>query len=227
MIKNVSLVLAGVSAVFATAAMAGGPEPMQGPVAAHPHHQGAHHAANHFYVGGGLGYGHVAYPSFSSDEVALLGDSPEFKTEKNGLVADLHAGYQFLPNFAVEVGGLLLPQVKVKGKKADSDSYQTDIKTTQMALTAAVKGCIPVAEKISVFAKAGLGVNHVKATGYTYSGETVTSNSASNNRVEPLFAIGAAYQVAPQVDVNVEALTLIRSHMNNYAGLVGVNYHFV
>eukprot|EP01059_Diplonema_ambulator_P002697 TRINITY_DN1233_c0_g1_i2.p3 TRINITY_DN1233_c0_g1~~TRINITY_DN1233_c0_g1_i2.p3 ORF type:complete len:105 (+),score=1.20 TRINITY_DN1233_c0_g1_i2:809-1123(+) len=57
--KNMHFVLAGMTAMFATAAMAGGPEPMQAPAAsaAPVQHHAAASAVNPFYVGGGLGFG--------------------------------------------------------------------------------------------------------------------------------------------------------------------------
>ncbi len=147
------------------------------------------------YVEGQVGYAntgkHFVKPFPSSNKL----DSKY----KGGLAGRLAIGYQFSPNWAVEMGYLQLAQQKANVK---STIATPSITLNQHAFDVVGKGIIPVTNKFDIYAKAGMAylVNNLK--GNEISGGQSIVKPLAKHSWAPEAAIGATYNITSNVFID-------------------------
>lgn len=206
--------LVGASALVVSAAgFAGGPA--TAPVA-------ANNAAG-FFVNGNLGYGRYGLTSSDVDAFNSVG----INVDRNSFAWSINAGYQFNQYIAVEAGYMQLPYAKLT-----QNSTSGNVKLKTSAITADVKGILPVSQQFDLFAKAGLAFESQSLSSSNAGVTTVTTSD--NHRIAPLFGLGVDYNINQNWSVGLQGIaTLKTGHAANgnyypatYTGLVGVTYKF-
>lgn len=141
--------------------------------------------ASNLYVGAGVGH--------AEQKISIDGYSDTIsKTAFN-----VNGGYKFDQNFAAEVGYLSF------GKASGSDSgVSASIEPTSFYVAAV--GTYPVSPVFSIYGKLGAAANRTKLSAKI--GTMSFSNTQSETTL--LAGVGAAYTVAPNIDITLEYLNV-------------------
>ncbi len=172
------------------------------------------------YVEGQVGYAntgkHFVKPFPSSRKVS--------SKYKGSLAGRLAIGYQFSPNWAVEMGYLQLAQ-----QKADVNTQSVTL--NQHAFDVVGKGILPVTSKFDVYAKAGMAylVNNLKGNEIS-GGQKSIVNPLAKHSWAPEAGIGASYNITPNVFVytswtHIQPIGHNRPNNIDFVS-VGVGYNF-
>lgn len=198
----------------------------------------ANAAAPGIYVTGQLGYAntHMGSKTNFHDDTLDLGKVKNLSN--NGLAGRVALGYQFNPNFAVEVGYLQLNDKKADGKQNLHHGLpeEASFNLQQHAIDLVGKGIIPVSQNLNVYGK--LGLAYLTSDVYSKSNDegvnvNVNLNEHTNiakHKWAPEAAIGVSYDITPNVSVDA-SLTHIQPLGNNKPGnidfaAVGLGYNF-
>lgn len=166
-VKKLLVLAAGVAAISATAAMAGGVDHMAMP-ATQPAFQ------NSIYLDGHLGYAQSDWKSTDIFDVIS-------KNGQGGFTGGLDMGYNFTRNIALEAGWFYLPEVT--GTYAGSTSTDDTVKS--WVLYTAAKLSAAVMDDLDIFGKVGVG--------YRSLAWSVEANNINGHYWLPLFAAGLEY----------------------------------
>jgi OmpA-OmpF porin, OOP family len=172
--------------------------------------------AGEFYVNGNVGYGHTA---LNKTDITL--DAGQH-IKKNGFAWSANVGYQFNPNFAVELG-----YMDLYGYKVTQDNVATSVKLEGSAITAAAKVIYPVSQEFDLFGKLGFAYESSKAV--VSDGTNSATVKSTDHPVTPLLGLGVDYNVNSNVAITVQGITTLRHNANypaTYTGLVGLTYKF-
>jgi opacity protein-like surface antigen len=146
------------------------------------------------YVEGQVGYAHTGKhfvkPFPSSGKVS--------SKYKGGLAGRLAIGYQFNPNWSVEIGYLQLAQQKAHVK---STIAKQSITLNQHAFDVVGKGILPINNKFDIYAKAGMAylVNDLK--GDVVSGQSIVAPLAKHSWA-PEAGVGVTYNMSSNVFID-------------------------
>jgi len=111
----------------------------------------------------------------------------------------IFGGYQFNPNFAVEVGYYDLGEAKISG--TDSFLGSTTGTFEASGFNVAVVGSLPLGERFELMAKAGIFRWDLD---FNVSSSVFGSGSASETGFGPMFGIGGAFNFTKNLGVRVE-----------------------
>lgn len=140
--------------------------------------------------------GQVGYANTGKHFVKPIPSSRKLSSKyKGGLAGRLAIGYQFSPNWAVEMGYLQLAQ-----QKANVDTQS--ITLNQHAFDVVGKGIIPVTSKLDFYAKAGMAylVNNLKANAVT--GHQSLVKPLAKHSWAPEAGIGVTYNITSNVFID-------------------------
>jgi OOP family OmpA-OmpF porin len=176
------------------------------------------------YVTGQLGYAntHMGKKTNIADLNKHLPDgatlSPNDQSvsnlSNNGLAGRLAIGYQFNPNFAVEMGYLNLDSKKASGSVSVAQKVVASgsLKLNQNAIDLAAKGILPVANNINVYGKVGVAylTTTLDAKGDIVSKDHTMPVSVdltgaagiAKHKWAPEAAVGVSYDLTPNVSVD-------------------------
>lgn len=188
----------------------------------------ANATSNGIYVDGQIGYAHTGnqLKGLPSD---ITADKTK-KASKGEIAGRLAIGYQFTPNWAVELGYLQLGQQKsnllvsqttteyqpiiIHGEPVSNDSttaVKQAITINQHAFDIVGKGIYPISDKFNVYAKAGMayltttvkngGTHQVKNDDGTYQDKPVSGLFSKHNWA-PEVGIGLTYDITPNVFID-------------------------
>lgn len=166
--------------------------------------------------------GHVGYANTGKHFVKPFPSSRKLSSKyKGGLAGRLAIGYQFSPNWAVEMGYLQLAQ-----QKANVDTQS--ITLNQHAFDVVGKGIIHVTSKLDFYAKAGMAylVNNLKGNAVT-GGQSLVKPLAKHSWA-PEAGIGVTYNITSNVFIDT-AFTYIQpmgKHKPNNINMATVGLGF-
>ncbi|MGC1853993.1 MAG: outer membrane beta-barrel protein [Candidatus Aquirickettsiella sp.] len=193
----------------------------------------ANAAAPGVYVTGQVGYANTHMGS-KTDTTNFHYAADAKNLSNNGLAGRLALGYQFNPNFAVEVGYLQLGQRSVN---VPTSPEQVSLKLRQNAIDLVGKGIIPVSNNINVYGKLGVAYLTSDIKGTVKKGNVPTTTYDLNDEAginkhqwAPEAAVGVSYDITPNVSLDT-SWTHIQPLGNNKPGnidfvAVGVGYNF-
>lgn len=150
--------------------------------------------ATNLYVQAQLGYAQTYWKNHFGGVVTSS------KHGNGGFTWGADLGYQFNKNMAVELGGFYLPKATVNSNT-----------TKSWAGYAAVKLSAPVMSNVSVYAKVGLGYQHVKI------------DSAKTHHWGPAFGAGVDYDLGNNMFVNVQYMRFAGKVKNGVAEATNPN----
>lgn len=160
------------------------------------------------YIGGNAGYGTAGDTSFNHGGFAYNGD----------------IGYQFNTYFGLELGyNHFANETHLSTWRTDSlSNYSGDI---------ALKATLPVADRWSLFGKAGLAYVHHEAEYFHIANGNTNLTLPLNGSISgpaPYLAAGASYELSQHLDLNaqIHGTTHSQGLPSMYAGLVGLSYRF-
>lgn len=168
---------------------------------------GAHEstpANNPWYADANVGYGWTSSDFGSGDGSSL-----------NGIAGNVNVGYSLNPTVSVE-GGFTYAHTSqtINGISAHINSYAFDI---------AVKGIMPITDKVGLFAKVGPGLVNQKFKGV----------SGTNTHLQLFYAAGFDYTIKPNLTAQVQFMGFTGSDGNGKsptaalnAVMGGIGYHF-
>lgn len=166
--------------------------------------------------------GQIGYANTGKHFVKPLVPGKIASKYKGGLAGRLAIGYQFNPNWAVEMGYLQLAQ-----QKGDVKSANQSVTLNQHAFDVVGKGIIPVTSKFDVYAKAGMAylVNNLK--GNEVGGKSNVKPMAKHSWA-PEAAIGATYNITSNVfiDTAFTHIQPIGKHKPNNINMATVGLGF-
>jgi OmpA-OmpF porin, OOP family len=160
------------------------------------------------YMTGQLGYANTHMGNKTNvDYVDQFGFQTKANNlSNNGLAGRLALGYQFTPNFAVEMGYLQL-----RKDKADGILYgepPATLSLGQHAIDLAGKASLPVANNVNVYGKLGVAYLTTNVQLDTTLKNVPTTYDINNvlgiakHRLAPETAIGVSYNVTPSFSVD-------------------------
>lgn len=175
--------------------------------------------AGNFYLGGGLGYSGLSTPSGDAFTASPTDGSTTYSetsssTDIGGLGATAFAGYNFNENFAVELGYTSYANSDYKSSQNEYNGSGSLTGTSSASLSYSTytydmfaRGNLPITDKFSVFAKAG--VSYV-----TQEVDYTNSNTGT----------------APSMPINSSSFTTPKAGDNTYtafrpAGAIGFNFN--
>lgn len=167
--------------------------------------------------------GQISYANTGKNFVKPFPSSRKVSSKyKGGLAGRLAIGYQFSPNWAVEMGYLQLAQ-----QKANVDTQSVTL--NQHAFDVVGKGIIPVTSKFDVYAKAGLAylVNNLKGNEISGAQSPIVKPLAKHSWA-PEAGIGATYNITSNVfiDTAFTHIQPIGKHKPNNINLATVGLGF-
>lgn len=140
------------------------------------------------YVGIGVGQGHASLPSASATVLGLAFTGAADKT--NDTMYKLYGGYQFTPNWGVELGyndlGNKYSAVGSLGGVPYNATYKMD--NWYVAAT----GTLPLQGGFSLLGKIGIAANKVSGN-QICSGATCASFAADDSKTDVMVGVGAQY----------------------------------
>jgi OOP family OmpA-OmpF porin len=113
----------------------------------------------------------------------------------------IFGGYQFHPNFAVELGYADLGSVKASGSDA---GVTFDITGKQTAWDLTGVASWPLANRFAVFGRLGLYYGESKGSGTVSFGGVSGSGSVSDTNTDFTFGLGASYNLTSNAGLRVE-----------------------
>ena len=158
-------------------------------------------AAPGYYVYGGLGYS-KADTDFASESYSEAGYQAAIDADEKSVGLKLAAGYRFNDYFAVEGSYAYLGKADVKVSSNFGVGAEASMKAHVLAVDAV--GIYPVAEKVDLFAKAGVGMSYVKTKANADLWNEAYSFSESDTRFISKLGLGAEYKVTKNVAVRAE-----------------------
>lgn len=201
--KLLVLSAAGLAAIGATAAMAGGPDHMAMPAA--PAFQ------NSIYVDGHVGYTQSNWSDFNANNVMGTSASSWMAPTKNGkggVTGGVDMGYNVTQHIAVEAGWFHIPQVKgavtAYGEAAPFDiAAGSTAKVNSWFAYMAAKLTVPVMENLDLFGKVGVAYR-----AQTYSLPVSATSPGHGHYWAPVFATGMQYTFAQDWMVGAQYMHL-------------------
>lgn len=164
----------------------------------------AHATVNGPYVGGQIGYGNVHKGGFSSSDFTVEGGSAKTSSKDTGVAGRVYAGYQFMQNFAAEMGYSKFSNATSKATLTTPEGTQTangTIKTYAVDLMGKV--ILPLQNCFNIYGKAGLA--YLSATGdvkVTAPGVSAKV-SETDHHLYPAFGAGVGYDVTKNIVADV------------------------
>lgn len=183
-----------------------------------------------FYVTGQLGYA----ATHMQDKIVVTPSFSDTKQLPNGgLAGRLAIGYQLNPNLAVELGYLQLSKLKTDrpGHNGYADMSET---LRQNAIDLTAKAMLPINDKFSAYGKLGVAyltsIDTATDINSTWNTNGTNGDNIAKHKLAPEVAIGASYNVTPNVFVDA-SLTHIQPLGKNRPGnidfaAVGLGYSF-
>lgn len=167
----------------------------------------------------------IAAPAFAQDFYvgADIGQSKLEADVGNGYTASKHetswsvfGGYQFHPNFAVELGYRDLGKV--------SESYAgSNYSLEADAVELSVVGKLPLNDQFDVYGRLGMGSIKAKDS---YS-DALGSYSGSTTKTKALFGVGAHYAISKEFGLRAEYAQFSKIDDVTLSSLtIGADYHF-
>jgi len=151
-----------------------------------------------FYVGGGIGQAHVSIPSLSTTISGVPVTASAGKTSDTSY--KLYGGYQFTPNWGIEMGYNDLGN-KYSGKITVAGlSATTPAKADNWYVAAT--GTLPLGNGFSLLGKLGVVRNHTASGTTCVAGNCVSGSS--DNRSQLLAGIGAQYSFTSNLAARLE-----------------------
>lgn len=145
-----------------------------------------------FYVDGNLGWGTSSAVSDFNDSTGGSCNSPGVSCSKSSFAWGLGAGYQFMPNLAVDFDYLRTQVFK--------QTYQGETDTDHMnSFVLSAKGILPVGDGFSIYGKIGPAIQDLSVTGSSIG----TKSSDSNSVVTLYLGLGAQYNITSNFYVGV------------------------
>lgn len=188
--KLLVLSAAGIVAISATAAMAGGPDRMAAPV--------VEKAPKSVYAELGFGYDQTDWANYSNSRLVGNAGNSLYSPNSHGkgyLTASADVGYNFTKNFALELGYFYLPTTS-GGSTANTIggiSAAGGITVNSWLGYLDAKLSVPVVENFDLFGKVGAAYRQLY---YSFSGTftgPMRSISGPASYWTPIFAAGADY----------------------------------
>lgn len=146
------------------------------------------------YVEGQVGYAHTGKhfvkPFPSSGKVS--------SKYQGGLAGRLAVGYQFNPNWAVEMGYLQLAQQKANVK---SNIVKQSVTLNQHAFDVVGKGILPINSKFGIYAKAGMAYLANDLKGNVVNGQSIVAPLAKHSWA-PEAGLGLTYNINTHVFID-------------------------
>lgn len=143
------------------------------------------------------GYAGVGFGQTSVDVDCILDIS--CSADDSDTALKIFGGYQFNPNFAIELGYYDLGEAKLTG--TDSFLGFTRARAEASGINFAVVGSFPVTERFTLMGKAGFFRWEVDYSEFTSS---FGSYSASETGFDPMFGIGGAFNFSEKLGIRVE-----------------------
>jgi len=107
-----------------------------------------------------------------------------------GFAARGYIGYDVNQFFGFESGYTYLPKTTVDGQSGNVKNYAIDL---------LAKLSIPVSSVLNIYAKAGEGYLNSRFSG----GGAGYANDQTNTHIGPVFGVGAAYEIIPNLAIDV------------------------
>jgi OOP family OmpA-OmpF porin len=124
-----------------------------------------------------------------------------YKTDRDQLGARIFAGYNFNENFGIESGLAQYGKSKYKQTVGTGNGV---LEHKMQAFDVVGKGYLPVGDGFNVYALGGLALVHAQVKNSNVS-STDASYSKTQNRVRPIYGIGASYDIPQtQLTTNLE-----------------------
>lgn len=215
--KLLVLTAAGLAAIGATAAMAGGPDHMAMP--SEPAFQ------NSVYLDGHVGYTQSNWTNFNANNVVGARATSLFvptRNGKGGVTGGVDLGYNITQHIAAEAGWFYIPQVKSEGSGSTIDSLvnASSVKGTLHSWFAymAAKLTVPVMENFDLFGKIGVAYRSIKYSPHN----TIAGVTSHGHYWAPVFATGLQYTFAEAWMVGAQYMHLPgNSEINNARSAFG------
>jgi len=209
-----NLLVAAAAVLGVSSAYAGGPEMMAAPAAPS--------FTPFFYAELGLGFAETAYEDFDASAFSVFND---IDNANGGMSYAGDFGYQFMPHMAVELGGGMLPELKINDASAQNTKLSSWYAYGAGRIDTAVMN-----DKLDVFSKFGLAYR---------SGSAKNDGTLDDSETwyAPFFGAGASYSVRDNIYVALE-YNFIGSQndsehdfgtvpsANIYLGKVGYKFNF-
>jgi len=172
-------------------------------------------ASAQWYVGGGVGSAQAKLGAYSpAAGVSANGNSSRDTSWK------IYGGYQFTPNWGVELQYTDLGRYNYTVSAAGSSGNGT-YKADQWGI--AGTGTLPLANNFSLFGKLGFSANHVSASSVTVAG--VTAQPSSGNKTDLLAGVGVNYSFTKNWAVRFEYENFGKlSNVQNGGSIKGDNW---
>ncbi|MES2997784.1 MAG: outer membrane beta-barrel protein [Pseudomonadota bacterium] len=174
------------------------------------------------YITGQLGYANTHL----NTEDKLKGSG----LVNNGLAGRLAIGYQFTPNWAVELGYL-----KLRSTKTDIPPGPTPFTSfhfSQYAIDVAAKATLPLSNQFNAYGKVGVAYLTSTIQSKGDNGEAHLTAESHDRKWAPEAAVGVSYDITPNVSVDtswthIQQLGNDRDRPGNIDFVaVGVGYNF-
>lgn len=156
-------------------------------------------------------YFHASFGSVQANASATASDAALAQSGRTGIVssldtadsgAKLHFGYAITPNWAIEGGFTKLGEVAYTATFTGGNRNET---TATDGFSLAVRGSLPVTEKLSAYAKLGAMNARQSSWGVTKVGATTTAvDNATTESTLATYGVGIGYRLCPGINVRVE-----------------------
>jgi OOP family OmpA-OmpF porin len=143
-------------------------------------------AGGKFYAGGGLGTSN--FKADCSGSISCSNPKLNFK---------LLAGYQFMPNFALEGGYMHLGRIKIRG-----DGFNASERLSSFTLSGL--GIVPLSKEAQLFGKLGAHFSHMKSKASYQGPEGSFSESDKFRKTGLLLGAGLQYDLTQNLTGRIE-----------------------
>lgn len=166
------------------------------------------------YLGGQLGWGNVNQGDFAKPNTPAAGtiNSTSSSSNSGGLAGRIFAGYQFMQNFAAELGYMKFHNATAKySSTSTAGSTISNLNESGTVRTHAIdlvgKGILPLNNGFNVYGKLGLAylAANGSATGTLTTGGVSSPARVSENahKVYPEFGVGTSYDITKNISADL------------------------
>lgn len=155
----------------------------------------------------GVGLGNANYDAMASDfdaGMASAGIRSISTIDKSVTAWKLFGGYQVNRNFAIEAGYVDLGAMNINSRIMAPIPASLIIKAETNGLTFVGVGTLPVADRFSIFGKAGFYAWETKVKATIYGPLGVGTGSSSTDGTDFTFGLGAKFDIAKNFSVRGE-----------------------
>lgn len=146
-----------------------------------------------------------AVPAHAQDSYVSVGAGrSEYRAEgfnENATTVSLAYGQRLGENWGYEIGYVNFGSGDVSGEEM---GLPYAIKVRAQSLYLAAVGTLPLGEAFSIFGKAGVSANYVKASASTVDEGISYSGSESDTKLGPMLGFGAEYKITKAVAASIE-----------------------